>query len=48
MTEDRERVRRLDRREERAHPPAEAPTDQRDLLVLGPQFVTRRAEILEL
>src|SRR5688572_9128378 len=48
MPEDRKRVRRLDRREECAHPAAEAATDQRDLLVLGPQGVARRAKILEL
>src|SRR3977135_810542 len=48
MAEDGERVRRLGGRQERAHAPAEAATDERDLLVFRPQTVPRGAQVFEL
>src|SRR6185503_596312 len=48
MAEDRERIGRLDRREEGAHASAKAATDERDLVVVGAQRFARGAQVLEL
>src|SRR2546430_12530505 len=48
MANDRERIRWLDGREQRAHPAAEAAPDERDEMVRGAQLVPRRAKIAQL
>src|SRR6185503_12999869 len=48
MAEDRERVGRLDGREERTHAPAEAAADERDLFMFGTQRFARGAQVFEL